>query len=182
MEIWKTIKGYEGRYLISNNGNIMSCQTGKLLSLTKDKDGYLIAKLYNANGIKYFCVHRLVARVFIPKPKGKNEINHINEIKSDNRVVNLEWVSHSENLIKYYENHKSLRKQRRKGTKYSQKRIIQMTLNGRKVNEWENVAKIQKTLYYNNWSIIQCCYNKRKQAYGYKWQFAIDDNGGRETT
>ena len=57
-----------------------------------------------------------------------------------------------------------------------------MTLNGRKVNEWENVAKIQKTLYYNNWSIIQCCYNKRKQAYGYKWQFAIDDNGGRETT
>lgn len=93
MIVWKPIRGYEGRYLVSNKGDIMSCYSGKLLSPTNDECGYEMVRLTNEFGKKSHLVHRLVAHAFIPKPKGINEINHINEIKNDNRVENLEWVS-----------------------------------------------------------------------------------------
>lgn len=107
-EIWKDIVGYEGLYKVSNQGRVMALanpqmphrpKTDKLMVLSKDVDGYLILGLTDRNGVrKTKKAHRLVAQAFIPNPSGLKEINHINEVKTDNRVENLEWCDTRYNL------------------------------------------------------------------------------------
>ena len=107
MEIWKDITGYKNLYQVSNYGRIKSlahinnrgvyrpeCILGNRLS---DR-GYHTALLYNNGKPKSFRVHRLVALEFIPNPNNKPHINHIDGIKSNNCIDNLEWVTISENL------------------------------------------------------------------------------------
>jgi hypothetical protein len=108
-EIWKDIVGFEGLYQISNYGNIKSCERyvnskigkrivyEKILSLSKDKNCYLMVVLYKNAIRKTVKVHRLVADAFIDKFDGKNIVNHIDLNKQNNTVSNLEWVSSLEN-------------------------------------------------------------------------------------
>ena len=115
MEIWKDVKGYEGLYQVSNLGKVKSLKkiitTKKgwflpkkecVLKYKKGNHGYIRVMLYkNKKGIS-FGVHKLVIIAFIPNPENKPEPNHKNGIKTDNRVVNLEWVTKSENAIHSY--------------------------------------------------------------------------------
>lgn len=92
MEIWKDIEGYEGRYQVSNLGNVKTLHYNgrygeRLLSKWNDRRGYLLVRLNDKN----FLVHRLVANAFIPKEDGKEYVNHIDENKENNFVENLEW-------------------------------------------------------------------------------------------
>lgn len=96
-KIWKDIDGFYGIYKISNFGNVFSLRSNKELSLWEDKDGYLRCNLKNKGHIKQCTVHRLVANAFIEKKENKNQINHKNGVKNDNRVENLEWCDGFEN-------------------------------------------------------------------------------------
>lgn len=101
-EIWKPIKDFEGYYEVSNIGRVRSLnykRTGKekILKNTESNDGYLIVGLTKNGKRKQFKVHRLVAEAFIPNPENKPCIDHINTVRSDNRVENLRWVSYKEN-------------------------------------------------------------------------------------
>lgn len=100
-EQWRDIAGYEGIYQVSNLGRVRSLKFGKVRVLRpqKDKDGYLLVSLCKGGKIKKCRVHRIVASAFITNnDDAKNEINHRNEIKSDNRVSNLEYCDRSYNL------------------------------------------------------------------------------------
>lgn len=97
-EIWKDVPNYNGDYKVSNLGRIYSNVCGRLLNLNQRKsDKYIMCSLGERKNRPTFRVHRLVAEAFIPNPQNKKEVNHINKIRSDNRVENLEWTSAWEN-------------------------------------------------------------------------------------
>lgn len=108
-EIWKDIPGYEGLYQVSNMGRVRSLgrtiiykdgqkhfYKGKILSPGNGSTGYLHVRLGSKG--REAGIHRLVAEAFIPNPDGKIDVNHINGVKSDNRVNNLEWCTRAENM------------------------------------------------------------------------------------
>jgi hypothetical protein len=90
---------YKGNYIVSPNGNVYSKIQKRLLKGTIDFFGYKYITI-NASKEK---VHRIIASLFIPNPENKPCVNHINGVKSDNRVENLEWSSYSENNKHAYE-------------------------------------------------------------------------------
>ncbi len=93
---FKDIEGYEGIYQVSRHGYISNGR--KPLKTYKINSGYQAVKLFDKDGVrKSVLLHRVVAQAFIPNPERKAEVNHINGIKTDNSVENLEWVTSSEN-------------------------------------------------------------------------------------
>jgi hypothetical protein len=96
-EIWKKIDGFPN-YSISNMGNVRNDNTNKPIKCHPRCKGYLYVNLMNKGKMSQFRVHRIVATHFVPNPNNYPLVNHINEIKSDNRVENLEWVTPQENV------------------------------------------------------------------------------------
>lgn len=86
-----------GIYSIHSEGKVWSNKNNKFLKPALDKRGYYRVGLFFNGKSKTYKLHRLIAEMFIPKIEGKNQVNHINGIKTDNRIENLEWCNNSEN-------------------------------------------------------------------------------------
>jgi hypothetical protein len=88
---------FSSTYDIYSDGKLYNLKTKKFKKWTKDANGYIKTQMWVDGKSKNIHQHRLLAEQFIPNPEFKKQVNHINGIKSDNRIENLEWVTQSEN-------------------------------------------------------------------------------------
>jgi hypothetical protein len=108
--IWRPVKGYEGLYEVSNDGQVRSLDIyidcgygtkrlhrGKIIPSRANNRGYFTITLWRGGKQYRTTVHRLVAEAFIPNVDNKPQVNHIDEDRSNNRSDNLEWVTDNEN-------------------------------------------------------------------------------------
>ena len=159
-------------------GRVKSLRFGKekILKLKKTKGGYLQVLLYKNNKSRMFSIHRIVAQTFISNKENKPEVNHINGIKTDNSIKNLEWVTGSENKKHAYKTglrgtSEKTRKRCIENGKKACKPIIQYDFQGNLIKEWESQTEASKQLKIGRATIGHCLANRIKTAGGYIWKF-----------
>jgi len=169
-EIWKIIENTNNKYCISNKGNIINKK--KLMSKIKTRQGYLSIKIVVNNKRKSFLIHRLVASAFIPNHDNKKTVNHINGLKNDNRVENLEWATQSENNYHAYKIGLKIGVDKEKFgiLNAKSKAVNQLDKNGKFIKKWHSIMDVKRELKISN--ITLCCKNKEKTAGGFKWEYA----------
>ena len=102
--IAKDVPGYEGLYMALSDGRIWSYASQTYLTPMTDQKGYKAVKLYKKGEWKQIKVHRVVLSTFVHQPPGKDQINHIDGVKDNNSLNNLEWVTGKENMRHAFDN------------------------------------------------------------------------------
>lgn len=215
-EIWKDVVGYEGYYQVSNLGRVRSVshiskfmetsrrvKHGQIVKPYLTQYGYNVIRLHRNGIISCFFLHRVVAQAFIKNPENKPQIDHINTIRTDNRVENLRWCTNKENCNnpitrrkyigrckgrKHSEESKEKMRAKRIGKlnpffgkhhseeykKSKSKKLVQLTLNGDFVREWDTSTEAGMRYCVCSKAIRLCCNGINKTCAGYKWMFKKD--------
>jgi hypothetical protein len=171
-EIWRPVKGFPN-YEVSTLGRVKvvkSNRNGKnnvgTILKHNENDGYHKVTIRNEIERKTKFVHVLVANRFIfnGQPDLKDEVDHISRTKTDNRVCNLRWLSHTENMEAY-----------KKTIVYVGKKIYQYDLNDVLIKEWNNLREIvEANPQYKQDSLMHALAGKKSKMnklYGYKWKY-----------
>ena len=159
----KDIQGYEGLYAVTSCGKVWSYRSQRFLKLY-DSGGYLKVGLYKDGKKEQFRVHRLVAQAYIPNPLGLPQVNHINEIKTENHVNNLEWVTSKDNI-----NH---------GTRIERAKVNGLGRHPKKVycveldKYFPTITSAAKEFGIHKQGISDCLRGKQKTAGKCHWEYA----------
>lgn len=158
-------------YFLREDGyfkNVRSTSIGKDWSPGSSNGRYLMAGIPGARKFGFANnmtnIHNLMGVAFLPNPDEKKTINHINSIKTDNRLSNLEWNTHSENMQHAVENRKS-RKPRQS------KKIGRFTMEGELIETYHNERKKMIEQGYLDTQVWLCCKGFYKTHKGYVWKF-----------
>lgn len=176
--IWKDIKGYEGLYLISNHGDVLSLpkvvktknKHGEMVKNTKVKilkshlrgsEGllYPAVTLTKNNKHKAYSLHRLVAEAFIPNPNNLPEVNHIDKNTLNCDVSNLEWCDHQYNI------------------EYSKNKAVEQYLDGEKIAEYKSIKYASQMTGILRTAINNALTGYSKVAGGYEWKYKQKERG-----
>lgn len=188
LEIWKDVYGFEGYFQISNTGKVKSVKRElinssnikrvikeKILSPCISTNGYRIVSLNKDKKRIKMSIHRLIATAFIPNPENKPFVNHINGIKTDNRIENLEFVSASENIKHAY--NIGLMKPTALGkfgkNNSGSKKVYQFDKSGNFIGEHFGISEAGRNTNICPSHICQCALMKRKYAGGFIWKYDI---------
>ena len=162
-EVWKPVPNYESLYDASNFGRVRSLKFGKvrILKQFKDKDGYLKVNLWKDGKSKQFFIHRLVYEAFNGEIPEGMEINHIDENIENNRLSNLEVVSHKDNINWGTRTQKVIEKR--------SKAVLQLTYpEGKFIKKWSSMAEADRNGFDKS-AVWACCNGKLKQYKGFIW-------------
>lgn len=164
------VKGYYGRYQVSNTGKVWSVITHRILKPKIDKDGYETVCLTFGDGRqKYERVHRLVAIAFCEKPEGCNIVNHIDLNRRNNLYTNLEWTTVKGNTKHGYD-YGNVSKSQQKATEAAKEVnacIITVYKDGVIVGVFKGKNDAAKALGINVKTIYNCVKENRKTRNGY---------------
>ena len=174
-EIWKDIRGFEGRYQVSNMGRVRSLDRtdidklgrphhtkGIILkdSLNKGKGYYRVSLSDGHRNYTHCEVHRLVALHFVPGYKKGLVVNHKNEIKTDNRVENLEWCTFQYN-INYSDN-----------IAWKRKAVYQYSMDGDLIEKHKCCAEVEKQFGTYQGAMVHVMYESKTGIWkGFRWSF-----------
>ena len=168
-EIWKDVNGYEGIYKVSNLGNV---RRNKTLKKNIDTKGYYYVNLSKNGKVKNYRVHQLVAKAFIENKNNFIEVNHIDGIKTNNLVSNLEWCDHKHNMKHAHDNNLISQEGVAKSVKCmndkTKKSVLQIK-NGIIVQTFESCAEATRKTGIHH--IGLCANGLRKTAGGYEWKW-----------
>ena len=180
-EIWKDIKEYEGLYQVSNLGKIRSLPRktnnqycNGLIMKPHNSFGYLKLQLNKNGKYKWFFVHRLVAQAFLNNYSDELQVNHINGIKNDNKICNLEMVTASQNQLHSYRVLKNTPPMKNHFGKnhVAAVKINQYELSGKFIKTWDSIIEASQKLDINGSCICNNCKDRRKTAGGFIWKYA----------
>jgi hypothetical protein len=178
MEEWKDVVNYEGLYQVSSEGRIR--RNGRIKSQRIDHGGYCTVWLSKKSIQKCLKVHRIVAEAFIENPQNKRTVNHKDGNKQNNNVCNLEWATHSENIVHALQMglRKTTEAQRRAASengkktceKNRRKKPVFFEKNGIR-QEFVSAHEAAKFVLGSSSPIIACCKGKKKTYKGYVWGY-----------
>lgn len=169
-EIWKDIKGFEGLYQVSNLGRVKSFYglKEKILKPGIIHKGYYQVILCKQSIKKIYLIHRLVYEAFNGTIPEGLQVNHINEIKADNRLENLNLMTSKEN-VNYGTRNERVAKKQINGKR--SKPVLQFTLDNILVKEYPSIRQAERETGFASTNIVKCCKGKLKQAYRHKWKY-----------
>lgn len=181
-----SIPEFSDYYLVGNKGTVFSKHINRTMTPKISRAGYNRVTLCNNGYRKTVAVHRLVAMAFIPNPDNKPTVNHINEVKTDNKVENLEWATNAEQNT-----HGTRIKRARENTNYKTRRIDYSQVaakhdyeklaelnsvttvvykNGEKIGEFKSQKEAAAFTNVSCGKVSQCISGKKKTCKGYTFK------------
>jgi hypothetical protein len=178
MEVWKDVIGYEELYQVSDLGRVKrklgyQSKQERILKHIDNGTGYKCVCLSKHSKIKRIYVHRLVALNFLTNTEKKEEVNHIDGKKDNNKLTNLEWVTRSENHYHRYKvlNQRGVNYGKTGDKNWRSKPVKKLDLNNNVIKIYPAVMEAMRQTGINESSIRACIYGKQKTAGGYKWTY-----------
>ena len=155
-ELWIDIEGTNGRYQVSQEGQVYDCIKERYLQLNTNKNGYVVIRIKVEGIIKSIYVHRLVASYFIPNINKKETVNHKDLNKSNNSVVNLEWNTIKENM-----------QHARNNREWNDNRVSVSIYNDTSRFNFPSIILAEEFIGCSHGSISQILSGKGQTVYGY---------------
>lgn len=185
-EVWKPVKGFEERYLISNKGRVKSLgsshDTGnniivfkeKIRSISLDTDGYCFLNFSVKNKSYPQKIHRLVADAFIPNPCNYDTVDHEDFDRTNNMVENLRWKHRADNYLHSVSNGRMRNNGRNlpeMTKRLFSKKVIKFDLNGFQIQEYESVNEAGRQNKISHSCILANIKGKTKHSAGFLWKY-----------
>jgi hypothetical protein len=172
-EEWRSIRGYEGMYEISNLGRVKSLPRKYVKGGIRKKvicKGYELVGLWKGEENYNAKVHRLVAEAFLPNPDNKPFVNHIDGNKRNNRIDNLEWCTPKENVA--HATQTGLFKCGLNNS-YTSKAVDMFDLEGNFICTYPSLKEANRQTKIDRSRIQGCCVGKygHRSAGGFKWKY-----------
>lgn len=173
---------FDGRYAVDTEGNVYSLsgygrarEVPLILKPRYSRYAYLSVRLFDGSRYVGRFIHRLVAEAYLPNPENKEQVNHINGVKSDNRVENLEWATRSENGLHAYATGLRIPSKAMEGRfnerHPNSKAVDQFSLDGKFLRTFPSIQEAGRQGFHCS-NLVSALKDPRRTHKGYRWKYS----------